>query len=103
MAQIIKRFTGGYVLENENQYRTFVKFVRKDLHFMRKSRSWGISVGIVSDLNSMDVRAIELHITDEQQVVCVDMETFNRKSIIERYNGYEEQAFLHEAFWAVLG
>jgi hypothetical protein len=67
-------------------------------HFMWKSRSWGISLGVVSELNEMEVDEIALDIVNEGPV-HVDMATFNRKSIIERYQSYEEQCFLHERYW----
>jgi len=103
MSRIIARYTGGFVTENDNGYRVFVKFVKRERHFMRKNRSWGISLAIVQELNRLGTDSIELHITDENEVLFVDMETFNAKSSIESYNGNDEQAFLFEGFWAVMG
>jgi len=103
MSRTIKRFRGGYVIETDDGYRVFVKFVERRKHFMRRNRSWAISLQIVQELNKLEVDSIELHITDEQQVIVVDMSVFNAKSTIERYPPFEEQAFLHEGYWAVMG
>lgn len=103
MSRTIKRYRGGFVVESDEGYQTFVKFVERSKHFMRRNRSWAISLQIVQELNKLEVDSIELHITDENTVLVADMSTFNAKSSIERYAPFEEQAFLHEGFWAVMG
>ena len=103
MSKTLKRFRGGFVVENDDGYRTFVKCVERSKHFMRRIRSWAIGLPIVQELNKLEVDSIELHITDENTVLIADMSTFNAKSSIEKYPPFEEQAFLHESYWAVMG
>jgi hypothetical protein len=93
----------GAVYETPDGKMVFCKTVERGTtdhprHFLWKSRSWGISLGVVSELNEMGVDEIALDVFNEGPI-HVDMMTFNRRSIIERYQNYEEQAFLHESYW----
>jgi len=87
------------VEEGNEGSRAAIKEVRFGEHFMRRNQSYGISLKVVQELNKMQVEGIELHVTDEGQVLYCDMQDFNRLSTIERYPPFEEQAFLHISKW----
>jgi hypothetical protein len=93
----------GAVYENAEGKKIFCKTVvrgtrERPRHFMWNNQSWGISLEVVAELNAMKVDEIALWVADEG-VIHVDLDTFNRKSHIERHRDYEEQAFLHESYW----
>lgn len=99
MGRIIRRLKGLVVEEDDNGHRMALKEVRFKEHFMRRNQSYGISLKVVQELNKLQVDGIELHVTDEGQVLYCDMDDFNRLSTIERYPPFEEQAFLHISKW----
>jgi hypothetical protein len=79
------------------------KSVDRQRHFHRNHRSWAIACSVVEEIHREKVEGIILHVRNDPEqedhdIYCT-LQDMDNKSLIDQFEGYEEQRFLHQNFW----
>lgn len=77
---------------------TLIKTVKRSKHFHRKTRSWGIQLAAVPQLEAMGVTQIRLNIKDTGEALTAPLQTLKNKGFVYDF-GHGEQIFLPEKYW----
>ena len=75
-----------------------IKTVKRSKHFHRKTRSWGIQLAAVPQLEVMGIKRIVLHVKDTGEKLTATLQAFKENGIVRDF-GHGEQLFLKEEYW----
>ncbi|KUK10662.1 MAG: hypothetical protein XD50_1028 [Clostridia bacterium 41_269] len=81
---------------------TLIKTVKRSKHFHRKTKSWGIQLAAIPQLEQIGVTQIRLNIKDTGEALTAPLQTLKTKGFVVDY-GYGKQLLLPEKYWEAEG
>lgn len=97
------RKTGFLSRDDEDVERIwYISPRRRDKHFFKILKGWGIAVEILEFLEKHDVYGIKL-VVDGRELLMSSLKMVRLKGDKVQYEGFEEQIILPEKFWLKKG